>query len=106
CSGTGRPCGGFAGKGSAWRRRVSAFPSDQESSVNAPGQMDDRGPEALAETECRERNEDGRRAPDDQARLQRPERPEARADHEDERRHERVDVERAHPLSVLAEETH
>src|SRR6202162_3506089 len=66
--------------------------------------MDDRGPEATAEPEGGYRDEDGGRAPDDEARLQRPEGAEAGADHHDESREEGVDVERSDPLAVLAGE--
>src|ERR1700716_3603961 len=72
------------------------------SSVPPARQVHDRRPQPSAESEGHERNEHGGGAPDDKARPQTPERAESRADHQHEGRREGIDVERAHPLPVLA----
>ena len=74
------------------------------SSIHSACQVHDRGPEAAAEAEGGDRDEDGGRAPNDEARLQGPEGAEAGADHHDESREERIDVERSDPLAVFAGE--
>src|SRR5215472_11693708 len=67
-------------------------------SVDAPAQMDDGGPEASTEAERGDRKNNRGRAPDDKARLQRPERTESHAGHQDERRQKSIDIERTYPL--------